>query len=175
MAFCGKCGTQIPEGSNACPSCGAAVNENAQNGAQQNNQSNTQNSFNAAVNNFTNTKDTTGEFDPADIQNNKIMAVLAYIGILFLVPLLAAKDSKFARFHANQGLVLFLADILVGVVCGILTVILVWIPVIGVLISGLLGAILSIALLILMILGIVNAAQGKAKELPLIGKIKILQ
>ena len=159
MAFCGKCGTQIPEGSSACPSCGAAVNDTAQNGTQQNN---TQNSFNAAVNTFTNTKDTTGEFDPADIQNNKIMAVLAYIGILFLVPLLAAKDSKFARFHANQGLVL-----LVGIASGILL----WIPVIGWLISVL----LSIALLVFMILGIVNAAQGKAKELPLIGSIKIIQ
>ena len=62
---------------------------------------------------------------------------------------------------------LFLADILVGIVSGILL----WIPVIGWLISVL----LSIALLVFMILGIVNAAQGKAKELPLIGSIKIIQ
>ena len=95
------------------------------------------------------------------------MAVLAYIGILFLIPLLAAKDSKFARFHANQGLILFLAGIVASIASGIL----VWIPVIGWLISIL----LSIALLVFMILGIVNAAQGKAKELPLIGGIKILQ
>ena len=167
MAFCGKCGTQIPEGSSACPGCGAAVNETAQTGAQQNTQGSAQNNFNAAINNFTNTKDTTGEFDPADIQNNKVMAVLAYIGILFLIPLLAAKDSKFARFHANQGLILFLAGIVASIASGIL----VWIPVIGWLISIL----LSIALLVFMILGIVNAAQGKAKELPLIGGIKILQ
>ena len=32
------------------------------------------------------------------------MAILAYFGILVLIPILAAKDSKFARFHANQGL-----------------------------------------------------------------------
>ena len=166
MAFCGKCGTQLPEGSNACPNCGAATNPNAQqNGAQQ--QNTQQGGFNAAVNNFTNTKNTTGEFDPADIQNNKIMAVLAYIGILFLVPLLAAKDSKFARFHANQGLVLFLTDIIVGIASGIL----VWIPIIGWLIS----LVLSIALFVFMIIGIVNAAQGQAKELPLIGSIKIVQ
>ena len=62
---------------------------------------------------------------------------------------------------------LFLADILVGIASGILL----WIPVIGWLISVL----LSIALLVFMILGIVNAAQGKAKELPLIGSIKIIQ
>ena len=174
MAFCGKCGTQLPEGSNACPNCGAATNPNAQqNGAQQ--QNTQQGGFNAAVNNFTNTKNTTGEFDPADIQNNKIMAVLAYIGILFLVPLLAAKDSKFARFHANQGLVLFLADIIGGIIIAIVSAILVWIPVIGWLISLLISLLLSIMMLVFMIIGIVNAAQGQAKELPLIGSIKIVQ
>ena len=63
MAFCGKCGTQIPEGSSACPSCGAAVNDTAQNGTQQNN---TQNSFNAAVNTFTNTKDSDAPEQPVN-------------------------------------------------------------------------------------------------------------
>ncbi|MEI8042594.1 MAG: DUF4339 domain-containing protein [Verrucomicrobiota bacterium] len=41
--------------------------------------------------------------DPADVDKNKIFAVLAYLGILFLVPLLAAKESRFARYHTNQG------------------------------------------------------------------------
>ena len=37
--------------------------------------------------------------DPADVDTNKIFAVLAYLGILVLVPLLAAKESRFARYH----------------------------------------------------------------------------
>jgi hypothetical protein len=41
--------------------------------------------------------------DPQDAQDNKIMAILAYLGLLFLVPFLAAKESPFARFHTNQG------------------------------------------------------------------------
>ena len=40
-----------------------------------------------------------------DIEKNKIMAVLAYI--IFLIPLLAAKDSPFAKFHTNQGSSIF--------------------------------------------------------------------
>ena len=48
--------------------------------------------------------------------NDKLFGILAYLGILFLVPLLAAKDSKFAQYHANQGVVLFIADIAVWVV-----------------------------------------------------------
>ena len=57
--------------------------------------------------------------DPNDVQSNKVMAILAYFGILFLIPLLAAKESPFARYHTNQGLVLFLFMF----VCGILGVI----------------------------------------------------
>lgn len=172
MAFCGKCGTQLPEGSNACPSCGAPVNEG---NTQQTGSTQQQSGFNAAVNNFTNTADSTNDFDPADIQNNKVMAILAYIGILFLVPLLAAKDSKFAQFHANQGLVLFLTGIVSSIAIGIVSAILMWIPVIGLLIITLVGIAVSVTLLIFMILGIVNAAQGKAKELPIIGKISIIK
>lgn len=55
------------------------------------------------------TADTTAAFDPGDIEQNKVMALLSYLGILVLVPLLAAKELRFARFHANQGLVLLIA------------------------------------------------------------------
>src|SRR5271170_5256640 len=43
--------------------------------------------------------------DP-DVQNHKAVAILAYI--FFVIPLVAAPHSKFARFHANQGLLLFI-------------------------------------------------------------------
>ena len=67
---------------------------------------NNQESFEEKITSLNNTADTTIEFDNQDIQNNKIMAILSYFGILVLVPILAAKESKFARFHANQGLIL---------------------------------------------------------------------
>ncbi|MBR3753942.1 MAG: hypothetical protein IKK49_02415 [Clostridia bacterium] len=89
------------------------------------------------------------------------MALLAYI--IFLIPLLAAKDSKFARFHTNQGLVLFIGAILSSVI----TVI----PIIGWIIAPIAG----LAITVLAIIGIVNALGGKAKELPIIGKFKILK
>ena len=43
----------------------------------------------------------TGAFEQADIDNNKTMAGLAYI--IFFLPLLVCPQSKYARFHANQG------------------------------------------------------------------------
>lgn len=101
-------------------------------------------------------------FDRDDIEKNKGMAILAYI--LFLIPLLAAKDSKFAQFHTNQGLVLFLVAVAVNVV-GVV------IPFLGWLIILPLG---SLFVVILAILGIINAAKGEAKPLPVIGGFKLL-
>lgn len=101
------------------------------------------------------------------------MSVLAYIGILVLIPLLAAKDSPYARFHSNQGLVLFIADILVGIATGIISGVFSAIK-LG-FISSIISSLLGLAVLALAIMGIVYAAQGKAKELPVIGKIKILK
>lgn len=129
----------------------------------------------ADVNNVMNTPDTTAEYTQEDINNNKIMAVLAYLGILVLIPILAAKDSKFARFHSNQGLVLLICDIVVSIVLGIVTAIIALIPYVGPILSGIIWAVIPIVLLVFAILGIVNAVQGKAKELPIIGKFKILK
>ena len=126
--------------------------------------------FNEKLNELNNTKDTTSEFDASDIENNKVMGILAYISILVLVPILVAKESKFARFHANQGLVLFIASVVSGIIIGILGMF----PFIG-WIFRLAGAAIEIITIVLMVIGIVNAANGKAKELPIIGSIKILK
>lgn len=120
------------------------------------------------------TADTTSEFDPQDIAQNKVMAILAYLGILVLVPLLGAKESKFARFHANQGLCLFICSIIFYVAYYIISAIIIaisWKLAIIPTIIGLVG----IVFLILAIIGIINAANGRAKELPVIGKYKVLK
>lgn len=105
--------------------------------------------------------------DPNDIQQNKGMAVLSYFGFLFLVPLLAAPNSPYARFHVNQGLVLFILEAIISAISAIIAKI----PIVGIVIPSL----LSLILLIFSILGIINAATGKANELPLIGGIKIIK
>ena len=126
------------------------------------------------IKNLNNTADTTGAYDTQDINDNKLMAILAYIGILVLIPLFAAKKSKFARFHTNQGLVFFLANLALGLVYNIVVQILGGIPVISILVVAL-GYLVSLVLFVVMIIGIVNAVQGRAKELPVIGKIRILK
>ena len=153
MLTCKQCGTQVEDGVMNCTNCGASIEAPV----QQNQPVDLSEKFNE----FNNTADTTSEYDAQDIEKNKVMAVLAYI--LFFIPLLAAKDSKFARFHTNQGLVLFLGGIIASVVAVI--------PVIGWIVAPIAGLVITV----LAVIGIINALNGKAKELPVIGKFKILK
>jgi uncharacterized membrane protein len=112
--------------------------------------------------------------DPADVDKNKIFAVLAYLGILFLVPLLAAKESRFARYHTNQGVVLFLAAIVCWIGAFVLTFILALIPIIK-FIGCLIWPVVWLGILALVVIGIINAAKGECKPLPLIGQYKLIK
>lgn len=133
-----------------------------------------QESLEEKLNALNDTADTTAEYDKVDIEQNKGMAVLAYLGILVLIPLFAAKESKFARFHSNQGLLLCIAAIAYSIVYTILSPIIIAISWRLSIIVSLLG-LFSLVFLVLAIIGIINAANGKAKELPVIGKYKLLK
>jgi len=89
-------------------------------------------------------------------RKNTGMAVVAYI--IFFIPLLTdAKNDPFVKYHVKQGLVLFIGYIV--------TMIVGMIPVIGWIISPLLG----IFLFVLFIIGIMNAVNGKETPLPVLG------
>lgn len=116
-----------------------------------------------------NTQDTTGQYNPEDIRQNKAMAILAYFSWLVLIPLFCARESRFARFHVNQGLVLAIVEVLINVLFWPLRRI--WL--IG-WIFAVIYALVGICVFILFVLGVVNAANGRAKELPIIGGIHLL-
>lgn len=97
-----------------------------------------------------------------DIEKNKVIAALAYL--IFFLPLLAAQDSSYARYHANQGLLLFILGFGGNT---ILTII----PILG----WILIPFFSLFVIILAVMGILNAVNGKAKDLPLIGQYRILK
>lgn len=113
-------------------------------------------------------------FDSEDIEKNKSMAVLAYLGILVLIPLFSAKESPYVRFHANQGLVLCIAAILYSIACSIINAIILAISWKLYFITSILGF-AGIAFLVLAVMGIVNAVNGRVKELPLLGKYRIVK
>lgn len=192
MAYCNVCGHEVEDGATFCPACGSPIAGKAEEAAQQ---APPQQAYQAPPPPpgyqapppgyqghapaqgpaFMNTPDTTGAYDPRDIEQNKMMAILAYLWLLFLVPLLAAPQSRFARFHANQGLVLFIFEAGASIVLAILGVLLVLItPALSILMT-ILWLLVWLPSIGLVVLGIINASSGKAKELPLIGKIRILK
>lgn len=94
----------------------------------------------------------------ANPDDEKIIAAIGYFWLLFLLPLLLKKDSQYCQFHAKQGLVLFIFSLIIMII-GV-------IPVLGWLIAFL-GWIIVV---ILALLGFVNALQGRKWELPYLGK-----
>jgi len=94
-------------------------------------------------------------FTQDDVNNGKTMAILAYI--IFFIPLLMEdmKSNNFVMFHTEQAIVLFIVNILAGILgtvtCGI-------------------GLILYIPWIVFLIIGIMNASKGECKPLPLIGQ-----
>ncbi len=157
MATCNNCGAMLNENEKFCPACGT---QTAPTEPKPETDANA-NQFSEKFENLNNTPDTTEQYSADDIEKNKIMAVLAYI--IFLIPLIAAKDSPFAKFHTNQGLVLFIGALITSVI--------VIIPIIGWIVAPIAGLVITV----LAIIGIINALGGKAKELPLIGKFRILK
>ena len=96
-------------------------------------------------------------------ENDKIMGILAYVGILVVVPLFAGGNSKFVKYHANQGLVLFIAMVLTNIL---------WvIPFLGWVAAPAVG----LLILVLAIMGIINVVNNEMKSLPLIGGIKLIK
>ena len=92
------------------------------------------------------------------VEEGRVWAIIAYLWILFLVTLIGKKSNKFAVYHAKQGLMLFIVWAVVFIIG--------FIPIIGWIVSILGG----IFMLVLFIVGIVNAATGKYKPLPVVGQ-----
>jgi len=106
-------------------------------------------------------EDVSGEFTDDDIFKNKTMSALAYI--IFFLPLIVAPESKFGKFHSNQGLVLLITSFAGTVVLGM-------IPIIG----WILLPVFELAIFVIAVIAIVNTLNGKAKKLPFIGNINLI-
>ena len=92
---------------------------------------------------------------PETLNFENIMAGLSYFGMLFVLPYLLCKESAFAKFHAKQGMILFLATIIFKAIASIF---------------GLAWAI-SIVRIYFMYKGIKSVLEGKQEPLPYIGTL----
>lgn len=174
MAFCNHCGSQLPEGAPTCPTCGAPVGSG---NAQQNFQQSTQNQTDKGVT-FGNAKNLTEDFDPNDLaSSNKWAYILAYLWILFFLPLVVCPDSKVGKFHANQGLVMLIFSFAVGIISAIVGAFaLIPVPIVSSIFATL-SRLISLAggliHLIVFFYELVNILNNQAVEIPILGKFKL--
>jgi len=97
--------------------------------------------------------------------DNKTLSIVSYISIVgWLIAYFIGKDNSdsLLRYHLRQSLGLAIFSILFSVVLNVLAMI---IPALGIL------GILSLGIVILWIIGIINAANNAQKPLPVIGKM----
>ena len=108
--------------------------------------------------------DHTAEFDPRDIADNRLFAILTYFAsIPGIIVALLVRESAYTRFHAKNEIRLMLASILAMIPAII--------PVLGWFITG----ILELVIFVVRVIAIVYAFQDKARDLPFIGGIGLFK
>ena len=165
MAFCKNCGQQINDDAAFCPNCGTTVGN-----AQQPQQAPVQPQV------------VSGD---ADVQQNKGIAWLSYINLLFLIPLFVSKTSEYCKFHVKEGANVCACELAYVIATRILLLI-IDLPTrtyyygfyFHSSIYYVFNTIFSLGFIfftVMSIIGIVNAATGKTVEIPLLGQIPFIK
>jgi len=97
----------------------------------------------------------------ADDSNRTVMLILSYIPILNFIPLIVQQTDPEVKWHAKHGLVLFVAEFVIGMVFGIFTMI----PVIGCIVP-IIAAIFFLGILVVHIMCIMKAMNGQRFVIP---------
>lgn len=121
------------------------------------------------VENIMDTKDTTTKFKEDDISKNIPISILAYLGILSLIPYFLCKDSKFAMFNAKQGVNLFILEIICTLLVIIINLLTPW------WIARAVIYVVYLIFVLLSLIGVINVLNGKAKELPYVSAFKFIK
>ncbi|QCX00130.1 hypothetical protein FGM00_08435 [Aggregatimonas sangjinii] len=96
-------------------------------------------------------------------EEGKTMAIISYITIIGLIiafVMNSSKNNEFAKFHIGQSLRISILGIILNVVVRFLPDSI-----------AIVGSILSLGILVLWIIGLINAVKLKAEPVPVIGTI----
>lgn len=155
MIYCKRCGSPVQEGMNFCPVCGEKIPEEDYG----------QRDYQEGMG-----------WDDRDVEDNKFLAIFSYLGVLVFLPLLIRRESPYIRFHGNQGLIIFLGEVICqGIGRGVRMVGRWGWPFWG---FGLVGNVMDVMQLVFVVFslwGIINVCSGKYVPLPIIGSMRILK
>ena len=153
MKFCPNCHLTYDDSANVCGQCGGPLSQIPQQVQQQ-----------VAYDPF----DHTAEFNPKDISDNKVFAMLPYLmsfmGII--IALLAAPSSPFTMFHIRQSLKLLVTQILIGIAAVVLAF---------TFIVPIAAGICMLVLLVVEIICFFRVCKGQAKEAPIVKNFGFLK
>ena len=140
MKFCPNCGTQMEDNAAFCPKCGVQPNA-------------APNMTYAPVDPY----DHTAEFDPQDISDNKVYAMLVYLmgTIGIIIALLAARSSRFVGFHVRQALKIVAVNLLMLIASAVLF----WTFIVPIA-----AGVMSVVFWVIKIICFFQICSGKAKE-----------
>ena len=166
MPTCTGCGSDVNEGVKFCPKCGqptaAAASSSAPSGAPGGSPGGYAGADAAA----------SPAAGSASVDNQNVMGALAYVtiipAILFLV-IEPYNKNRFVRFHSFQCLFLALASFVLSIANMMLGAVLAFIPVVGWILSLIIGIGIPIGILVLWVLALFKAYQGEEYKLPVIG------
>lgn len=94
-------------------------------------------------------------------QNRGLMLVLSYLWVLALIPFLTEQEDEEVKWHARHGLVLLVAEVILGVVIFILS----FVPAVGCIVS-ILSLLVWLGIIILHIVCLVKALNGERFTIP---------
>ena len=167
---CKNCGADLNESETLCPVCSTMTAPDEERPAAKDGV-HTEETVSAPAS-PADRADHTDEYEKDDIEHGRLLSVLSYLWIFVLIPVFAAGDSDYVKFHRRQGLILFAAEsshfAVQFLLMGILRDVAGSVPALAagiVLYAGLaFFAVLSVT-------GVINAVKGKARELPYIGRL----
>lgn len=146
MKFCPQCKTTYDDNVNVCTQCGAPLM-----------------AFQPVAS--ANPTDHTAEFDPADISQNKIFAMTAYllgfVGVI--IALLAAGASPYTAFHVRQALKIQIV--------AVISLVFMIFPIVGWLVVG----VWAIITVVIEIICFFRVCSGRAIEAPIISSFGFLK
>lgn len=126
------------------------------------------------MNNIFDTQDHTAEFDYGEIQSsNYIVMALTYI--FPFLPYIVSPNSNYGKFHANQGLLCWIVGAVLSICSKIICSLLSLIPLLNLFLPSVISSLIGLVILAFFGLGIFNALNQRAKELPFIGHYVILK
>ena len=112
-------------------------------------------------------KSHTKEFTKEQIEKGKVMSLLSYLSVLVLIPYFTEKTNPYVKFHAKQGINIFIYEAIFAAADAFISPISAF--------FGFITYVGSLALAVCSIIGLVFVLTDEAKEIPFLDKISIVK